>query len=229
MPAPVQTLVATLIMYSFSVYLDTCALQPQPPPSELTYAARKPLFASQAALDAFRNSNPFHLHVYKDEDKAYRAAVHGWAAMEDVQGKPGFIATAVGANVTWVLPGDLVTKRARFGILHVVHLKSYLHMGVMLVAVTAIPPPAAGQPNQNATARAPTGGSTGGELLLAQLVVDTLWQNKVSEPVVAELRWSSAQVPPGSKLLIRVAVIQPRSADPPRTEHKIKLVELVVY
>ena len=247
---PVQTIVATYIMWYLSVYIATCTLQPNPSAWELDYAPREPFFTSQDVINIYTRGRPLHLSTTEDDDKPYRTRSSGWEAKEDVKGKPGYIATTVGASVTWTLPSSVVQQHMTFGRLHVVHLKSYAHMGLMQVDVVAVAHSTDSSSDSDTGSSSDTDTSDssdstesdrssdadshtdtatpGAAALLKRVVVDSLWDKKGSEPQVAEVRWEPHLVQPGSSLQITVTVIQP-GPDSVRSEHKIKLVELVLY
>lgn len=140
----------------------------------------------------------------------------GWKLAEDVPGKPGLIAEAVGARAVFRVPANLVELHVHAGVLHVFHLNSYQHTGVMVVNVSRLPS-SGGLCLQNAS-------------VLASRVIDCLWDTPTSVSVFDELAFggTGGWKPQGACLDLEVA-LEVVAAVPPRPNNKVKLFSLALF
>ena len=131
-----------------------------------------PLFAAQSVLNMYLTSRPLHIAAAREGGDPHALTSVGFSRREDVAGKPGLIAEAVGAVVVFALSPAEVAGHVRAGALHVSLLKSYARMGSALVEVRE------GQ------------GEAGG--LLGSTVFDCAWEAHVSEVAVLDMDFNGA-------------------------------------
>ena len=119
------------------------------------------------------------------------------------QKKPGLVANHSGAVAAWVFGANTVARHARLGQLHISHLASYEHMGMLELELRAREPDAEISAYDEWRARwsgaepcrehvaASDDWSTGE--LLATATVNCTWESRVSETVVYDMLFNKTQ------------------------------------
>jgi hypothetical protein len=96
-------------------------------------------WTSQEELDKFTPSHPVRINLLcrswmdKKMCQQHVMNVSGWAVLEDVKGRPGFISTELLSSFTVLFSREVVEKHAQVGELTVSHLNSYKDMGCFKV------------------------------------------------------------------------------------------------
>ena len=170
-------------------------------------------FLTEQASAFFSVANAARSLLDFTDPSAHRSfVVHksGFARQEDVAGKPGFIAKAIGAELVVRLPPSSVA--ALIG-----PLCTYENAGALELALVTVPA-ATSSSSCPDYARAAKAGS---RVVLS--TVDTLWAAKASLHWWLPTGLSAAHAAPCMWLAMRVV-----NAEPPRQEHKVKLLALLV-
>jgi hypothetical protein len=200
------------------------------------YQVPAPLFVSPDELAAFFGT-PL-LVDFEHLPANWLARAVGFELASDIPGKKpvGLLAHNVGAEATVLLPSDQWIPHIRAGLIDVMSLSSYNHMGSFILNASVVA----------CDAWASQGGSGIGSLL-----VDSLWGDHVSEGSVdtikltpiwknwnGETDWahkSGALEPVGEEerrrreescLALHFRVVE---SVPPREENKVKILSLLVY
>jgi hypothetical protein len=93
------------------------------------------IWTSQTEVDKYILSHPLHIDLVcrswlaKRRCQEHVVDVTGWAILEDVKARPGFIATTVASSFSVLFSPEEVEKHALVGEFAVSHLNSYKDMG----------------------------------------------------------------------------------------------------
>jgi len=187
-----HALVARLVLHAMQLAasggeagsLDAVLTPPPAPPPAL------PSFTSAELAHVYLSSWPLVVTPTLDaRDAAWRPegtpAASGFSMLVEHGDKPGLVAQAAGAEVTYSFGADAVAAHCKAGRLHLTALHSYEGMGVASVAVRDC-----------------------GDAQLAQKDVDFLWEERYSEAVVTELSFTP---PSAGCLLLTVRVTSSRA------------------
>jgi len=169
-----------------------------------------PMVASQDDVSKFGLfSNFLHIDFTNDEWKeANRFQAHGWMLGEDVPGKPGFLATAVGAKL--LLGLNLQSSKKTLRSITLGFLSSYENMGTMKVSIKV-------PRNVSQCERLP---EVSGEMTQQTETVDCLWSQNLS---IHSVHVIHMQIPKCMVLEVDVA-----DSFPVRVASKIKLLDLSI-
>jgi len=188
------------------------------PGSPLSRAWLPPLLvASEKDVEAL-SYRPFSLD-FRTRDrtasifvKSHTFLNQGFQSISDVPKKPGMIASAPGSRIVFKIPENELQAYSNLqGSAHVELLKSYEHMGVANVTV-------------HLTSASPC--TLEGAVVISSLLVDCLWEDRVSESnvVILPVESSAPLLKDSTCLYVSVEV-----AESGRTENKIKLLDILIH
>lgn len=111
-------------------------------PARRAYNPRPPLAAPPSMLNKFLHSHPLTIPLATHHSfccggwRLRNVTSPSWNLSEDVQGKPGFLSSEVGAAAFFAVSAEEVHEHALLGLVQLSHLKSYEHVGAMRVRVS---------------------------------------------------------------------------------------------
>jgi hypothetical protein len=223
--ADAHSLITRFITYAIGARALTAPSAPLISPHTVA-----PRAASRHAIDVHLTSVPkvFDFHDFArtalakpwDEHAQWPAALPevgaatGWRFLADVPRKEGLVSTSAGDAFTLLLTPAVRRRYGRFSLLQLELLKSYRHMGVMRVSVSA---------------RAADGGGCAllappGPVELAAAQFDCAWEARESLGVVEEVKLPAAP----AEACLAVTLSNAGGGDDARAERKLKLYTLTV-
>lgn len=171
-----------------------------------------PLYSTPIEVISYLYSYPLKLDlVRKDVQYIVPESVTGFTIYEDVPGKPGYIATTVGSTFGILVPGVYIGNHLKMGQVTIVSMKSYEHMGVLLVTFSI----------KNTV--------TNTVISTVDKRIDCLWQSKVSEQTIDTM---SLTLPSGEKKLdpkeysVELKAVVVAATPTARADNKVKLISV---
>lgn len=171
-----------------------------------------PLYSTPLEVKANLLSFPWKVDLFKNDIKfLVSSEVVDFAVFEDVHGKPGFIATKTGSSFHLMIPGQNISTHLKMGVITIILMKSFKHMGLMHVTFSIIET------------------KTSAVILSSEKVIDSMWNTTVSELTVETLEYSVATFHEKKlnsndySAVFRAEVV---SATPARIENKVKLMSV---
>jgi len=166
---------------------------------DVMQGASEPYILTPAEIQMYLAADALYLSLTQPESARYIIASSGFAVEEDVKGKPGLLAHAVGNSVTIGFAAEEVAAHAKLGWVHLSILRSYAQMGTLRLEVK----------------RRDT------DAVLNSALLDGLWEKHVSEVEVEALQFDSAAALAGGGLKVVCTVAQ---SSPARSQNKAKLI-----
>jgi len=134
--------------------------------------------------------------------------ISNWTLYADGRDR-GLIAHDVGSSIGFFFPPDLVHLNFRYRTVVLTILKTYEGMGSLRIRIEA------GEWRDACRSNA----------VIEDRVVDTLWENRYSEPVAVELR-ADKVLPDGACFTVNLEIV---ASEPPRLRNKVKLYSIAIF
>ena len=208
-----QRIVSHLVLKLIHLHLLTLSSHMSQAWERQAFNVPRPLYLDAEHSKLYRESGTLHASFNDETGLSACVANKGWAILEDKQGKPGLIAYNVTDQVSFMFPADNVKQNVVHGELHIRLLKSYEHMGIIAVTLSAVDTDGSGC-NIGVVGRP-----------ITETFIDCLWGSRTSVTSVEQLTFNASLLQ-DSCLAVNFLVSE---ASPPRSENKIKLMGFLLF